>query len=984
MAATSFEKMLSQYQGNLPNISDTNYTSELDYTLTEEVNKEVDNLKNDYAERTNQAIDLATRAAASKQDQLTDLAGLVKPAKELYDFWEAKKISNAKYLSHHTELKDQHEEERAFLNYKNEHVKPAYDKDVIVRGKYTGPEPGYKIGETYREWLNRNKGEGFVDGSEQQLRVSAVMKILQDKSLTEDGWLVELEDGKIGIGPKGIEYIEKNLRKKDEKYSEYRLQHDALITQHAKETFVFSPDSGLDIAQSVRLLAPSAAKLETLNASQAEVELVDSFDVLFPSLLAIPKQLPGMPKALSYMDVTGPNVPAEYVQFADMLLKDAYNDFYGLNKNYIEKIGDRRYKNKVFPQLYEKAQVYHKKFLNISLASAIEENKKRNSLAFSNRFRTDGIQSITGPDGFVSIFELQSDGTKDNPAGFIKVKDVIEYAVKNGDLKGRDLLDAINDEFDGRDGNPTTLQKLKPQFYNSLKEIALADIYEDIRLDEAETTGDILQQTAAIAKLAEDGNTPTDQIRSQAANTLQELIKKHNISSGHPALKELNYLVLNGQTQAQREGNAIVELEAQASRGDLLSSDLIYQLPLELQKKWLDLAKDLGLEGITSTELETIDSDIVQILKDISGNQTIDERLGPRFRLARTRGSSLFVATYNQLMRSDNRPDTLAAKKDNIDRAMHIVKEALETYGTEKEDKRIWGADDIPDYRMIVANDLAVSQYISKEGSKALSTKLYWNDQEEEAILNSIEAQKNGESISGWFLDKSKLFPNLTPKELFNQRLKATADLREGDVGDIKLEDKFEFRELVIKGNSAKTGQLIIGNPEIAEEILKGLKIDNADYNSTFRVDNRIPEFDPSQMTLREILQLRVDHYGIWNDDIGLGIYDQSVEEIIQILQVPGVLERLGGGDVLFDASVQDKLQLIKRELNANQASSLGSLDNTYRNIGFLTDEDENTWNQLLFNTGNERLAKDPFSNPRLMTKEVAKVALEDLIALNA
>ena len=968
---TSFERMLSQYQGNLPDISDTNYTSELDFTLTEEVNKEIDNLKNDHTEYTNNAIAMAEKAAASKQQQLTDLAGLVKPAKELYDFWEAKKISDAKYTSWNTELKDANEYDRSLKAYTKEKVKPAFEKH------HEKPE---RYGETWTEWLARNKGDGFVKDTGESLRINKVMEILINKSQTEEGWITKTSDGELIIGPEGIKYIEKHLRKYDTRYD---LEIDSIINQTARENFVLDPESNLDISQKVRLLAPSGEKLDQMNAAQAEVTLVDNFDTTFPGLLNVKRQLPGMDQALSYMDIMNGQYPSEYVMYADMLLKDAYNDYYAANKNLVDKVGERRYKNKIFPQLYDKAQIYHKKFLNTSLASSIEENKKRNSISFSNRFRTEGIQAITGPKGFVSIFELQADGTKDNAAGFIKVGDLIGYSVKNGDLKGRDLLDVIDDPFMGRDKRMTTLQKLKPQFYDRLREIAIKDINEDLQLDEAETADDILQQTSAIAKQAEENNWTTDQVKAEAAKKIQELTKKHSVGIGHSAFKELNYLSLHGQTQAQREGNAITELEKQASNNSLLSSDLIAKLPPELQTAWNDKAKVLGLEGLTSTDLENADADIVALLKDLSEHATVDERLGPKFRLARTRALSVYSTTFNQLMKSDNRPDTLAAKQDNMQNAMDAVKKAFNTYGSEQEDERIWGKQKLTDWSSIVKNDAQVTQFISKDGKRALTTNLYWNDQEEQAIILSLEADKNGEPISGWFLDKSKLFPNLTPKELFKQRAEATADLREGDIGDIKLEDKFEFREIVKKGNDAKTGQIIYGSPDIAEEFLNGIKVEGADNTSTFRVDTRIPEFDPSQMTLRELFQLRIDHYGIWNDDIGLGIYDQPMKEIIEILETyPDIINYLGGGDIPFDSEMQDKLQLIKRKIKANQASSLGSLDNTYRKLAFLSDEDMNTYKGIVLNTGNERLANDPFSQLDTMTSEVAKVALQDLIAL--
>lgn len=77
----------------------------------------------------------------------------------------------------------------------------------------------------------------------------------------------------------------------------------------------------------------------------------------------------------------------------------------------------------------------------------------------------------------------------------------------------------------GRDGKMTTLEKLKPQFYDRLREIAIKDINEDQLLDEAETTDDILQQTSAIAKQAEENNWTTDQVKAEAAKKIQELTK---------------------------------------------------------------------------------------------------------------------------------------------------------------------------------------------------------------------------------------------------------------------------------------------------------------------------------------------------------------------------------------------------------------------------------------------------------------------------
>ena len=107
MTSSSFDKMLSQYQGNLPNISDTNYSSELDNSLTEEVNKNIDLAKQDFAARTEDAIKMAEQAASSKRTQLESLVGLIGTGKKLYDYWKAKDLASAQYdLWNKKKLKD--------------------------------------------------------------------------------------------------------------------------------------------------------------------------------------------------------------------------------------------------------------------------------------------------------------------------------------------------------------------------------------------------------------------------------------------------------------------------------------------------------------------------------------------------------------------------------------------------------------------------------------------------------------------------------------------------------------------------------------------------------------------------------------------------------------------------------------------------------------------------------------------------------------
>lgn len=940
----SFDKMLSQYQGNLPNISDTNYTSELDYTLTEEVNKEIDNLKADFTERTNDAIAMAERAATSKQKLLTDLAGLIGTGKKLHDYWKAKDLAKAQYDHvHNTNL---------------ETAKILTNSEIKTEAKERFGD------QAAPEWYG-------MDANDYVLR-----------KFTSDHWNDLKSKGYIGTNEKGefitqdgFKYIDKKLREKD------KLYQDKIINQHEKELFEANEDQ-LDLTQRLNLVKNNRATADELTARELQWKIVEDFDSIFPSLLRVKKQLPGMDRPMSYMDATSKDATAEDAAFASVLLRDALADYSAFNQDYVDKIGEKRYRDEVFPGLYEQAQATHKKFMGLALETARSDNRDANAKAFAATFKREGINAIVGSTGSVSVYERTLDGGKDNGMGFAKSASLVTHAIKQGYLSGRDVMDSIDTPFRSRGGGTTTLEELKPNIYNQLRIAAQNDIQEELKREKAETANDILQQTANIQDQAKEQNWSADQTKAEAMKTWTELAKKHNLSPTNSAFAELNSLATYGQTRAERSGNALLTLQGQEARGELLSTELIAKLPQELQQAWKDKAKVLGVEGLTGQELEDADTEFVEIIKDYKQFGTVDQRLGSKMRLARTRMLNLYNATYQSLMRSDNRPDTLAAKLDNKIKAMDIVKNEFNTI-RDKDPKnhspKIFGPNIVPDYRLEIANEVQLVQYLNTAEKPANST-LYWNAGEEQAIINSLAAEERGEPISGWWTDKAKYFPNMTGRELFKMRTEATAEMREGEVGDIKIEDKFQLRPLAIKQNPAKTGQHII-EPDNTENMLTELQVQDADYNSTFRLPETIQEFDPSQMTLRELLQLRVDNYGRWNDDTGLGIYDMQMKELVEILKIPGVVEEVGGGDAVFDETMQKKLMKIKILLKANQAGGMKSFNNSYRKINHITDEEQVAYNGIVSGAYGEELANDPYRQLNTLTSEVAKVALEDVMA---
>ena len=119
-------------------------------------------------------------------------------------------------------------------------------------------------------------------------------------------------------------------------------------------------DNQLDVQERLNLIKANQATIDELTAKELIWRSVEEFDAIFPSLLAVKKQIPGMDKPLSYMDATSADASAEDASWAAVLLRDAMADYTAFNSDYVEKIGEKRWREKVFPDLYERAQVTHK------------------------------------------------------------------------------------------------------------------------------------------------------------------------------------------------------------------------------------------------------------------------------------------------------------------------------------------------------------------------------------------------------------------------------------------------------------------------------------------------------------------------------------------------------------------------------------------------------------------------------------------------
>ena len=214
------------------------------------------------------------------------------------------------------------------------------------------------------------------------------------------------------------------------------------------------------------------------------------------------------------MDATSKDATAEDATFASVLLRDALADYSAFNQDYIDKIGEKRYRDEVFPDLYKQAQATHKKFMGVALETARSDNRDANAKAFAATLKREGINAMVGPSGSVSVYERTLDGGKDNGIGFAKSTNILTHAVNQGYLTGRDLQDAIDTPFRARGGGTTTLEELKPEIYNQLQVVAQKDIQDELKREKAETASDILQQTANIQDQAKEQNWSSDETKA--------------------------------------------------------------------------------------------------------------------------------------------------------------------------------------------------------------------------------------------------------------------------------------------------------------------------------------------------------------------------------------------------------------------------------------------------------------------------------------
>ena len=571
---STFDKMIKQYQGNLPDISSTNYQELEAPSLVNAVNDQIDWLTKDMADRTAEAVKIAEDIEKNKTDPWKQLAGLVKPAAELQKKLKAKEWANTLYEKATTKNNEniiarkqaQSAANRTEQDLENNppYFDAALEKDLTER--YTAKDI---------DWFKKN---GYWD----------------DKA------------GDLKVTQKNIVAVDKYFLKKNE------LINQAKVNKAYREQEAATNEM-LDTQYKLALISPTVAGRANNTAVAIKADFLKQGPEIFNALLGVKKYYEGMSRPLSYLDVVSGGVTSEDAMFAGALLQDAFRDLLVANEHLVDQVGENYFIEEIFPKLNDHVQIIHKSMMSSALSAAKDRSYLESAEMLGNEISTDGIDAVLNS---FKINELTINGSKKNAVAISMTGDLIEKAVDEGYLSWNSLEGIINEPFRHRAGGYTNLETLKPNFYNRLNRIVTQGRNEEIKADNAAMIGEIdASASDMIAKATEKGVYPTTE---EAITEQNRIAAKYNITPEHPAFAEFKRIASwNGKSPTAIQA----ELSRQERNGDLLDRELINAIPenTTMRKHWERKALKIGTGVLTQDEVDSAQKEgDVKELNDIN------------------------------------------------------------------------------------------------------------------------------------------------------------------------------------------------------------------------------------------------------------------------------------------------------------------------------------------------------------------------------
>ena len=769
---------------------------------------------------------------------------------------------------------------------------------------------------------------------------------------------------------------------------------DKVVEQTDVNTIKLVENSGDTITEDQKntVLSRTSKTQDNMSGIQAGLEYQEGFQPYFAGAIHIKKRLVNprtgeeMPVAMSLMEVIESD-NREVKQYLPWLYRDIFADYHAANKDLADKMGDRYYKNKVFPNIYKTGGELRSRLLSRQLEVSIKKAKDNLNYDTLARYQAGGTEYLFGEEGFISVRETQLDGTKDNPLAWRELTDWVTWAIDNNEIsieEGEDILDAKVKKRDTNKlvklkdlNNPnadTFIRKVGISLGKAKRERRIIDDENDIALVQ-DLANEELEKLQTGGKIATPAN-----VRSAVQRTVQAARQQGiYINENHSALSDLkNY----GTTVEDRAFQAMNILDEQIEDGRPLSDDLIKYTPANKQKYYNDFAKTLGTQGLTPFELNE-DKGKIQYAMTSGPNAVGKDLKSEGGSIMFNRAVDLFENEYeNNRLIEIEKGNTKNAKENARRLALDAVrKELIEM----KKDPNYVGPINSPiEIDQTTSGEYKdaqqVLQFLEKNGEKAVSYQKYWPG-EKDALQEFIAWDQGGrKGLPPAYYRAYAGKVNMTVRDLAEKRLEATKDLREEEA-KIEAKNPKSYNNPLVKEGVVKDDDSKIVNAALTGEIdtmLEDLTMEGRDFDTVYspakptlqgyqeeKFDNELPNGQPlSKTPIGEVLILASR-----DSDIRFGAYDIPAD-VLWDMHDQGLLNT----DAPFDEEAQKEIVWRRILTKAHTRGSNKTWSNTYRRYNWLTKEEKGQFTRIIKEiTGQEEYENDPWSSLELLTPGVAK-----------
>ena len=800
-------------------------------------------------------------------------------------------------------------------------------------------------------------------------------------------------EGQAPVDPDSGEVVKTDSQ---QKFEDESRKADKVVEQTDVNTIKLVENSGDATTQDQKntVLSRTSSTQDNMSGIQAGLEYQEGFQPYFAGAIHIKKRLVNprtgdeMPIAMSLMEVIESD-NREVKQYLPWLYRDIFADYHAAKtkEGLVDKMGDRYFKNKVFPNIYKTGGELRGRLLSRQLEVSIKKAKDNLNYDTLARYQAGGNEYLFGEEGFISVRETQLDGTKDNPLAWRELTEWVTWAIDNDEIsieEGEEILDAkvkkrgtekLVSLKDLNNPNANTfIRKVGISLGKAKRERRIVDDENDISLvqDLADEELEKLQTGGKVARTAD--------VRSSIQRTIQAAREQGiYIDENHSALSDLkNY----GTFVEDRAFKAMNILDEQVADEVALSDDQIKYVPANKQKYYNDMAKTFGIQGLTPFELQTAKSNIQYAMT--SGPNAIGRDLkSEEGSIMYDRAVDMFENEYeNNRLIEIAKGNTKNAKENAKKLALDAVrKELIEM----KKDPNYVGPINSPiEIDQTTSGEYKdaqqVLQFIEKNGEKAVLYPKYWPG-EKDALQEFIAWDQGGrKGLPPAYYRAYAGKVNETVRDLAEKRLEATKDLREEEA-KIEAKNPKSYNNPLIKEGVVKDDDSKIVNAALTGEIdtmLEDLTMEGRDFDTVYspakptlqgyqeeKFDNELPNGQPlSKTPIGEVLILASR-----DSDIRFGAYDIPAD-VLWDMHDQGLLNP----DAPFDEEAQKEIVWRRILTKAHTRGSNKTWSNTYRRYNWLTQEEKGQFTKIITEiTGQEEFQTDPYSSLELLTPGVAK-----------